>query len=131
MYICVQSVPAYPIQVALAPDWLFGRGCLTHVREPKALLDRATPGASKEAQCIPPPTQHGRTMLAPGPAAGLLVATHFVYSMALKRKRTFRSFGWDLGDARPRANYTRGSCWGRSNKGILFGHTFFTQTENK
>ena len=34
-------------------------------------------------------------MPAPGPAAGFLVATHFVYSMALKRKRTFRAFAWD------------------------------------
>jgi hypothetical protein len=31
-------------RIALAPDWLFGRGCLTHVRSPRVLLEKATPG---------------------------------------------------------------------------------------
>ena len=67
-------------------------------------------------------------MPAPGPAAGLLVATHFVYSMALKRKRAFRAFGWDLGDARNRSKPGADSCWKRSDKAMLFGHTAFTST---
>eukprot|EP00965_Chrysotila_dentata_P110830 3662597-Pleurochrysis_carterae.AAC.1 len=40
---------------------------------------------------LPPP----QSMPAPAAAAGTLVATHFVYSMALKRKRAFRAFGWE------------------------------------
>ena len=68
-------------QVALAPDWFFGRGCLTHVRQPKTLIDRANPGISRQTSCVSPPLTKGKTMLAPGPSAGLLVATHFVYSM--------------------------------------------------
>eukprot|EP00965_Chrysotila_dentata_P160103 5287242-Pleurochrysis_carterae.AAC.1 len=28
---------------------------------------------------------------------------------------------------RNRTDYAPGTCWERSNKGILFGHTFFTQ----
>ncbi|KAL3910055.1 MAG: hypothetical protein SGPRY_009200, partial [Prymnesium sp.] len=66
--------------------------------------------------------------LAPGPAAGLLVATHFVYSMALKRKRAFSAFGWDLADRRNRSN-PGGACFDRSDRGILFGHTFFDQLD--
>ena len=64
----------------------------------------------------------------------MLVATHFVYSMALKRKRAFRAFGWDFGDGRNRSttaayNGAAGSCWKRNDRAILLGHTFFTQTE--
>lgn len=128
--------------VALAPDWLFGRGCLTHLRAPKELfrLSRANghgggdaaPGASDAAECRAAPTTPGRAPLAPGPAAGLLVGTHFVYSMALKRKRAFRAFGWDLGDTRNRTAPSLGgggaSCLERAERGILFGHTFFDQT---
>ena len=51
--------------------------------------------------------------------------------MALKRKRSFRSFAWDLADKRPRATYSQGKCWDRSSKGILFGHTFFANTNTK
>jgi hypothetical protein len=68
--------------------------------------------------------------LAPGPAAGILVATHFVYSMALKRKRAFASFGWDLGDGRNRsACGARSTCFDGPAKAMLFGHTFFDQTD--
>lgn len=120
-------------RIALAPDWLFGRGCLLHVREPLALLEMAGTGASaRRTQCVLPPTEAKLTMPAPGPAAGLLVATHFVYSMALKRKRTFKSFAWDVADRRNRTAYpTPGSCWQRSRKGMLLGHTFFSQLEAK
>ena len=118
-------------RIALAPDWLFGRGCLVHVRAPLALLHHATPNEPPSSTvCRNPPTGWKRAPPAPGPAAGLLVATHFVYSMALKRQRSFRAFGWDLSDTRPRTNYTRGeACWKRSHKGMLFSHTFFAQTE--
>jgi len=118
-------------RIALAPDWLFGRGCLTHVRSPRVLLEKATPGRAARTECLVPPTEYGLTMAAPGPAEHMLVATHFVYSMALKRKRSFRSFAWDLADKRPRANYSQGKCWDRSSKGILFGHTFFANTNTK
>ncbi|KAL3928961.1 MAG: hypothetical protein SGPRY_002167 [Prymnesium sp.] len=74
-------------RVALAPDWLFGRGCLTHVRKPVDILHSAMPGAERSTTCQMAPSQPGRAMGAPGPSAGMLVATHFVYSMALKRKR--------------------------------------------
>ena len=68
-----------------------------------------------------------------GHAAGLLVATHFVYSMALKRKRTFRAFAWDsaadgMEEHRNRTTFPDGECWHRSRKAILFSHTFFAQT---
>ena len=69
-------------------------------------------------------------MGAPGPAAGMLVATHFVYSMALKRKRTFGAFAWDHNASR-RTHYDAGACWKRAEKGILFGHTFFGQQATK
>ena len=76
-----------------------------------------------------PATVH-RAQPAPGPAAGMLVATHFVYSMALKRKRSFRAFGWDYADGRNRTRYPPGeACWRRSSKAMLFSHTFFAQTE--
>ena len=125
-------------RIALAPDWLFGRGCLTHVRKPLELLRRveATCSAPEttctapalETTCTAPPQQRGLSTPAPGPAAGLLVATHFVYSMALKRKRAFRAFGWDLGDARNRSAATSESCWRRTDRAMLFGHTAFTDT---
>ena len=73
--------------VALAPDWLFGRGCLTHLRAPLELLKLADAPEAKRGQCAAPRTELGSVPLAPGPASGILVATHFVYSMALKRKR--------------------------------------------
>ena len=125
-------------RIALAPDWLFGRGCLTHVRKPLELLRRieascnapeatcTAPGL--ETTCTAPPRQRGFSTPAPGPAAGLLVATHFVYSMALKRKRAFRAFGWDLGDARNRSAAPTDSCWRRTDRAMLFGHTAFTDT---
>ena len=120
--------------VALAPDWLFGRGCLTHLRAPLELLKlaHAAPNANGGGR-TPPPTSGGltavnRAPLAPGPAAGILVATHFVYSMALKRKRAFRAFGWDLSDARNRSVEGAGSCFKRAKHAMLFGHTFFDQT---
>lgn len=116
--------------VALAPDWMFGRGCLTHVRMPLELLRaaRADGGGGGEGGCKVAPTLPGHAPLAPGPAAGLLVATHFVYSMALKRKRAFRAFGWDLGDRRNRTTYDGGSCFKRAQTAMLLGHTFFDQT---
>ena len=125
-------------RIALAPDWLFGRGCLSHVRKPLELLRRieascSAPEASctapgLESTCTAPPRQRGFSTPAPGPAAGLLVATHFVYSMALKRKRAFRAFGWDLGDARNRSAAPKDSCWRRTDRAMLFGHTAFTDT---
>jgi len=117
-------------KVALAPDWFFGRGCLTHVRSPQALLEAVRPRASKSAMCEMPPTGERQAMPAPASAKGILVATHFVYSMALKRKRTFQAFAWDSSRSN-RTEYSAGTCWARSKKGILFGHTFFTQMENK
>lgn len=119
-------------RIALAPDWLFGRGCLLHVREPRALL-RATQTDFSSTQCTLPPPGPRRAMPAPGPAAGVLVATHFVYSMALKRKRSFKAFAWDAAaDERNRTRYAAGgACWRRAKKGILFGHTFFAQTDAK
>ena len=127
-------------RIALAPDWLFGRGCLTHVRKPLQLLRRIEASCSApeatctapglETTCTAPPRQRGLSTPAPGPAAGLLVATHFVYSMALKRKRTFRAFAWDAA-SHNRTTYADGSCWDRAQKGVVFGHTFFAQTEAK
>jgi hypothetical protein len=118
-------------RIALAPDWLFGRGCLLHVRQPMALL-QATSTAYANTQCELPPVGPRRAMPAPGPAVGVLVATHFVYSMALKRKRSFKAFGWDAADGRNRTRYPTGmACWRRARKGILFGHTFFAQTDAK
>ena len=68
----------------------------------------------------------------PGDAGGILVATHFVYSMAHKRQRSFQAFGWDLHDNRTRTAHPTGQhCWGRSNRAMLLGHTFFTQTAEK
>lgn len=120
-------------RIALAPDWLFGRGCLSHVRNPNAWLQAAAPELPRaQTVCAQPPP--GGAMPAPGPAGGILVATHFVYSMALKRKRAFRAFGWDAASARAggaegnRSSYAPGTCWNRSRGGILFGHTFFEQT---
>lgn len=104
-------------RIALAPDWLFGRGCLTHVRRPLSLLRAALPswGAQDEQQrasCTPTAAQP-----APGAAAGVLVATHFVYSMAVKRQRAFAAFGWSLGDARNRSRSAADDdpCWRRSD----------------
>ena len=116
-------------RVALAPDWFFGRGCLTHLRAPIELLRLAHSPAADQCSCRTQPTSAGYTALAPGPAAGVLVATHFVYSMALKRKRAFRAFGWDLGDRRNRTTSDVSSCFSRSARGMLFGHTFFDQTD--
>ena len=122
--------------VALAPDWLFGRGCLTHLRAPMALLRLARAKEARNGHCaaLPggqQPSQNGHVPLAPGPASGLLVATHFVYSMALKRKRAFRAFGWDLADGRNRSfPSTDDSCFKRSHRAMLFGHTFFDQTRH-
>jgi len=120
-------------RIALAPDWLFGRGCLTHVRRPLSLLRAALPswGAQDEQQrasCTPTAAQP-----APGAAAGVLVATHFVYSMAVKRQRAFAAFGWSLGDARNRSRSAADDdpCWRRSDTAILFGHTFFEQSPSK
>ena len=121
-----------PERIALAPDWLFGRGCLVHVRAPLTLLKRLTTTVPvDETRCtVPPPASTMHAQPAPGPAAGLLVATHFVYSMALKRKRSFRAFGWDYGDARNRTRYPDGAaCWRRSAKAMLFSHTFFAQLD--
>ena len=131
-----QAPPPLAERVALAPDWLFGRGCLTHVRRPVELLRRIEAHLTAETSCQAPPLQRGFSTPAPGPAGGLLVATHFVYSMALKRKRAFRSFGWDLADRRnPLYNGTAQtwptggeSCWRRSDRAMLFGHTAFTDT---
>ena len=116
--------------VALAPDWLFGRGCLTHLRAPLELLKQAHAAEAASGQCAAPPSGPGRVPLAPGPSGGLLVATHFVYSMALKRKRAFRAFGWDLADERNRTldGGDGRSCFKRSNRAMLFGHTIFDQT---
>ena len=69
-------------------------------------------------------------MSAPGPAAGIVVATHFVYSTALKRKRTFRALGWDAPPAANRSSFAPGECWGRARKGILFGHTYLTYSSS-
>ena len=125
------GAPRTTERLALAPDWLFGRGCLTHVRHPAALMRAARGAAAKEATtCTLPPGSGRLAMPAPGPAAGLLVATHFVYSMALKRKRTFRAFAWDAA-SHNRTTYAGGSCWDRAQKGVVFGHTFFAQTEAK
>ena len=119
-------------RIALAPDWLFGRGCLVHVRSPLTLLQAANAAAQPSAtQCVMPPTGPRLAQSAPGPP-GVLVATHFVYSMALKRKRSFKAFAWDGADGRNRTAYPPGgSCWRRSQKGILFSHTFFAQTAHK
>ena len=114
--------------VALAPDWLFGRGCLTHVRAPLELLRSAGAQPVSEGGCRAPPAEAAHVPLAPGPAAGLLVATHFVYSMALKRKRAFRAFGWDLADGRNRTAEPLATCFGRAKRAMLLGHTFFDQT---
>jgi hypothetical protein len=113
--------------VALAPDWFFGRGCLTQLRAPLEVLRLARSRAATEGACSAAQTQLGRAPLAPGPSSGILVATHFVYSMALKRKRAFRAFGWDLADSRNRTLPRDGSCFRRSEHAILFGHTFFDQ----
>ena len=83
-----------------------------------------------EGGCKAAPHAAGAVPLAPGPAAGLLVATHFVYSMALKRKRAFRAFGWDLSDARNRSDDAANSCFGRDSRAMLLGHTFFDQTDS-
>ena len=100
-------------------------------RSPRLSLDLT---AQKSTQCKIPPALPGHAMAAPGPAAGMLVATHFVYSMALKRKRTFTAFAWDA-PAQPirgnRTTYANGDCWARSDKGIIFGHTFFAQLPTK
>lgn len=118
-------------RIALAPDWLSGRGCLTHVRRPRALLRAALPAAgglvdAQRSHCAAAPVQ-----LAPGAGSGFLVAPHFMYSMALKRERAFRAFGWDLRDARNRSDDGLPGCWDRSDHATLFGHTFFAQSENK
>ena len=117
-------------RIALAPDWFFGRGCLVTVRSPLELLRHVSPGRPPDqTQCMLPPSGGRRVPPAPGPAAGMLVATHFVYSMALKRQRAFRAFGWDVADARNRTSYEPGEgCWRRSAKAVLFSHTFFAQT---
>ena len=106
--------------VALAPDWLFGRGCLTHVKLRSALdmLEAARPGATSKTTCEMPPGGAARAMTAPGASPGVLVAVHFVYSMALKRKRTFKAFAWDV-NASHRQAYAPGACWKRAQRGIL------------
>jgi hypothetical protein len=99
------------------------------VRGANELLRAAKKRAAADGGCRPTPRAAGHVPLAPGPAAGILVATHFVYSMALKRKRAFRAFGWDLSDARNRSEEDGSSCFGRDKDGraMLFGHTFFDQ----
>ena len=126
-------------RIALAPDWLFGRGCLTHVRQPIELIRSAIPGwsparvpAGSDGPNSCAATARGALVpFAPAHAAGVLVATHFVYSMALKRKRAFRAFGWDLADQRNRSTGGQAPCWDRSDRGVVLGHTFFTQTKRK
>ena len=120
-------------RIALAPDWLFGRGCLLAVRSPLPLLaSLQTTAPLEQTRCEMPPARGRQVQPAPGPAAGMLVATHFVYSMALKRKRTFRAFGWDAVPAGTnRTAYPQGdACWRRSQRGMLFSHTFMAQTES-
>ena len=121
-----------PDRIALAPDWLFGRGCLLTVRNPLALLASTlqTTAPISQTRCELPPAGGRLAQPAPGPAAGLLVATHFVYSMALKRKRTFRAFAWDAVPAGVnRTWYPPGeACWRRSKRAMLFSHTFMAQT---
>ena len=111
-----------PDRIALAPDWLFGRGCLLAVRSPLSLLARLdTTTPVRDTKCVVPPAEARLAQPAPGPAAGILVATHFVYSMALKRKRTFRAFGWDASYSRNRTTYPPGACWQRCVIGIPTG----------
>ena len=50
--------------------------------------------------------------------------------MALKRKRAFRAFGWDLADVRNRTTDGATDCFKRSQLSMLLGHTFFDQTSN-
>ena len=121
-------IPRRDERIALAPDWFFGRGCLSHMRAPLEFLKLARPDHGDAATCRAQPTLLGQAQLAPGPAAGLLVATHFVYSMALKRKRAFRAFGWDLADTRNRS-IDSGHCFQRGERAMLFGHTFFDQLQ--
>jgi hypothetical protein len=105
------------------------------VRSPLSMLDHLEPTKPlAQTHCTMPPSEIGRSQPAPGPAAGLLVATHFVYSMALKRKRSFRAFAWDAADGggRNRTAYPAGrACWRRSQKALLFSHTFLAQTQSK
>eukprot|EP00966_Prymnesium_polylepis_P025185 580902-Prymnesium_polylepis.1 len=55
---CLAGVRAGPVErIALAPDWLFGRGCLTHVRKPLAVLRVAAPGAARATTCELPPAE--------------------------------------------------------------------------
>lgn len=111
-------------RIALAPDWLFGRGCLTHVAKPRQLAAWARRhGGKAQHECA---ARGGGVSPAPGPAAGLLVATHFVYSMSSKRTNAFRSFGWDLADVRNRSAVAP-DCMATAERGILFGHTHFGQ----
>jgi len=98
------------------------------MRAPLEFLKLARPDHGDAATCRAQPTLLGQAQLAPGPAAGLLVATHFVYSMALKRKRAFRAFGWDLADTRNRS-IDSGHCFQRGERAMLFGHTFFDQLQ--
>ena len=70
-----------------------------------------------------------RAQPAPG-LPGLLVATHVVYSMALKRKRSFKAFAWDSADVRNRTTDGATDCFKRSQLSMLLGHTFFDQTSN-
>ena len=87
-------------------------------------------GGADGTVCMMPPSGRGEAMGAPGPAAGIVVATHFVYSTALKRKRTFRALGWDAPPAANRTRFTPGACWSRARKGILFGHTYLTYSSS-
>ena len=133
----LRATSAFPVQlvqprdgigkterVALAPDWLFGRGCLTHVEKPAQLLERARPGLRGEWE---PKCARAAVAPAPGPAAGILVATHFVYSMAQKRTNAFRAFAWDLADDAHNRSTPNADCFTTAKRGILFGHTFFPQ----
>lgn len=42
-------------RIALAPDWLFGRGCLTHVKWPAEFLKMVRPGSEQSTTCVRPP----------------------------------------------------------------------------
>ena len=84
-------------RVALAPDWLFGRGCLTQARDVHA-------GAPRSSSLL-----------------AELVGVHFVYAASVKRLRFFDAVGWTS----PNRSYPACSMRHRfEGHTLLMSHTF-------
>ena len=120
-------------RVALAPDWMFGRGCVTRTRVGASFLERrmrqldgvndggrlridATGRATKRKNARRVSNESVRSMWS------FVVATHFVYSKAQKRLDAFDALGWSKGGGVWRPS---DRCRPAASQALVVGHTLF------